>query len=720
MRLSGLEGDFLEAAQTFYVGDEGSHEVAAEQQHRLQTGALAYVGHVHRDLDDVAGLELGLGYADVAVGIFRVAEAEAEGPLHIHHGVVVVGTAHGCAVLAYLVIIGVQGVDMLGIGERQLAGEVLVTGQEGGQGVSAKVGRQHHIHHGGGQGLDVSNQAGTAFVEHQHDGLAGLGQFLHQLLLVGRKIEVVHVTGRLAVGILTHTGDDDIGPSGGGNSLCDAGRILVLPGHGRLVIHHASLVRNVRETGLQGLYDGVVLRDKGVGTSLPGIAPAAVEGTQAIGIGAGDKDLFVFGERQNAVVLQQDLALHGHVIGLMGIGGRCKHGIFMLPGGILKQAQAHFQAQDTADGVVQAGLGNLPFLHQFDDGGAAFGIVGVHDHVDTGVDAQGHGLFLVGGHMVPHIEVVNVGPVGHQQAVPVELFFHPAAEQDGVGVGGDAVDGGRIHHGGEGAGAEAFQERGEVFLPQVVFGDIGRRTVLSGMRNAISHEVLQGHGHVFQVNVVGIGSLQGQRFLTGHFGLQEGVFAEAFPDTRPARVATQVHHRGEHPRHLGGAGFIGHGVAHHTGEIPFEGGADVDFLRIQRAFHQIGGAMDHVHAIDAGNADGFHGLLLDLAHHGSRLLARVGGVMHDVQDGTHLVLADDQVQFQGVDGFVGGIFQGGDVQLDQLAGLFLQGHPCEHTFHFGLHGRVCRNGRGRFGGVAGDNGNNCQGNEVFLHISPVL
>ena len=180
---------------------------------------------------------------------------------------------------------------MLGIGEGQLAGEVLVTGQQGCQGVAAIVGRQHNVHHGGGQRLDVTDQARTAFVEDEHDGLARGGQFAHQLLLVVRQVQVVHIAGGLAVGVLTHAAHNDVGAAGGFHRQGDVDGQVPLPVE--LVVHHAGYPFHLSgETVEQGLEDGVVLRDEVIGRSLPGIAPAAVQRAQAVGVGAADQDLF--------------------------------------------------------------------------------------------------------------------------------------------------------------------------------------------------------------------------------------------------------------------------------------------------------------------------------------------------------------------------------------------------------------------------------------------
>ena len=266
--------------------------------------------------------------------------------------------------------------------------------------------------------------------------------------------------------------------------------------------------------------------------------------------------------------------------------------------------------------------------------------------------------------MVTHIEVVDVSPVGDEHAVPSELFLDPAGEEGLVGMGRDAVDGRGIDHGGQGAGAEAGQERAEEFLAKVVLGDDGRGAVLTAGRHAIAHEMLQGHGAVVGVDMVRVLTLDGDGLDAGHLGLEVGILAEAFPDARPARVAAEVHDRGEHPRALRGTGLIGHRLAEHAGIFAVERRGDIDLLRIEGTVGKVGGTMDHVESIDARDADEFHGLLLDLADHRGGLLAAVGGIVHDIEDGTDLVFAEDLLEFRRVDRLMGLVFQDGNVELD--------------------------------------------------------
>ena len=585
-----------------------------------------------------------------------------------------------------------EGVDVLGIGEGQLTGEVAVSGQQGGQGFTAVIGRKHDVHHSLGQRLNVSDQAGTAFIEDEDNGLAGSGQGLHQLLLVGRQVQVIHVAGGLTVGVLPYAGNDDIGLRGSRHGLGNAGSVFGLPVVSRQVLDTGLIVHVAGEAPLEGFQDGIELGDEIVGRSLPGVTPTAIERAEAVGIGTGDQDFLRSLKGQDTIfVLQQHLGLHGGVERLMGKARRSELGIITVPGGLLEQAQTDLQAQYATDGVIDAGHGNVAALGQVHNDVAALGVVRIHDHVDTGVDAHLHGFALVGGHMVAGIEVVNIGPVRHEQTVPAQFFLHPTAEQDGVGMGGNAVDRGTVHHGSKGAGAETLQERSEEFLTQVIGRNDGRSAVLSTDGHTVSHEMFEGNGHILQADVIGVVSLEGLRLLAGHHSLQVGIFSKALPDTRPAGVTPQVHHRGKHPRNLGGTGFISHGRSHHAGINRIKSGSKVNLLGIQGTFDQIRSAMDHVQAIDTRDADSLHGFLLNLTHHIGSMLPSMGTVVHDVQDRAYFILADDFIQLGGINGFVRLVLQDGDGKLDHLACFFLEGHAFQHLLNLGLNGLVGRN-----------------------------
>ena len=117
--------------------------------------------------------------------------------------------------------------------------------------------------------------------------------------------------------------------------------------------------------------------------------------------------------------------------------------------------------------------------------------------------------------------------------------------------------------------------------------------------------------------------------------------------------------------------------------------------------------MDHVEAVDAGDAEDFHRLVLDLLDHRGGMGAGMGRVVHHVQDRAHLVFADDPVELGRVDGLVGIVFQHHDGELDHLSGFLLERHVLEDLFNLCFHilvpgnggsgGRLRRAGSGEYG-----------------------
>ena len=220
---------------------------------------------------------------------------------------------------------------------------------------------------------------------------------------------------------------------------------------------------------------------------------------------------------------------------------------------------------------------------------------------------------------------------------------------------------------------------------------------------------------MLQINMIGVRTLDGYGLFAGHFGLKIRILTEAFPNTGPAGVTAKVHDRREHPRDLRSAGFIGHRTAQQTRIFTVESGAKINLLRIKTTIRKISGTMNHINAINARYADQIHGNFLNLANHCSRLLTGMGTVVHHIQDGTNLISAQNKLQLCRIKGFAGFVLQHGDVQLDQLAGLFLQRHAFEDLFHLCFNGFIGRNGIGALWGAG--NGKNAKQNQTLSHIS---
>ena len=152
---------------------------------------------------------------------------------------------------------------------------------------------------------------------------------------------------------------------------------------------------------------------------MPGVTPTAVKAAHAVGVGACQKYLCALFEGQGAVVLEQYHALLGCVQGNISMPGTCKLRVCL---GICircaEQSQTEFHAQDAAYGIIDAAHGYRTLLNEFLQDIAELQAVGVHGHVNAGVDGHLDGFFLILGNLVAVVKVVYIGPVGKDHSVP--------------------------------------------------------------------------------------------------------------------------------------------------------------------------------------------------------------------------------------------------------------------------------------------------------------
>ena len=209
---------------------------------------------------------------------------------------------------ARFVVVRNQRVDFFRISERHLSAEVGVTGNEVCQRITAVVARKHSIDNSLSQRLDVSNQARTTFVQHQNDGLPGLGKSLHQIELVLGEEEVRQVTRSLAVRVLTDAGNDVVGTGSGSYSFLYL-RSVFFPPVATLLISDTGFVNDIVRTEFigEGFKNRIVLACMLIGlVTLPRVGPAAVEATHGVGIRTGNQQLLAFCQRQYTVCILQE------------------------------------------------------------------------------------------------------------------------------------------------------------------------------------------------------------------------------------------------------------------------------------------------------------------------------------------------------------------------------------------------------------------------------
>ena len=211
------------------------------------------------------------------------------------------------------------------------------------------------------------------------------------------------------------------------------------------------------------------------------------------------------------------------------------------------------------------------------------------------------------------------------QPLEAPLLAQQVGQQPAVGGGGHAVDGVQRDHHRAGAGVHR--------------GLVGRQVVLEHARQAHVHGVVvaAAFGRAVQGEVLDrrhdavrggqVGALVGTDHHAGQQRGQVGVFAEAFRDPPPARVAGDVDHRREAHVEPVGAGFEGgdpRAAGDHLG-VPAGGQAEADGKD---------GAVPVGHVVGMEQRD-LQAAMADLVLHGANV--RAG---HGIEYGADLAGAD--------------------------------------------------------------------------------
>jgi hypothetical protein len=147
------------------------------------------------------------------------------------------------------------------------------------------------------------------------------------------------------------------------------------------------------------------------------------------------------------------------------------------------------------------------------------------------------------------------GPVGHHHAAKAPLAFEDVAQQVAVAGGGHAVqvvEG--VHERSRARIARRLEGR-QMRFPQLPQAHVHRVVFAPAHRGAITGKVLG--GGQYRIGITALAALQALDARGGDLRGQVGVFARAFGDTAPARVARHIHHRRKGPVDAGGGGFGG-------------------------------------------------------------------------------------------------------------------------------------------------------------------
>ena len=226
--------------------------------------------------------------------------------------------------------------------------------------------------------------------------------------------------------------------------------------------------------------------------SLPGIAPSTIQAAHLIGIRTREENLLAMLQRKDiTLVLQEHHTLGSSLQGELGKLLTPKLRIILeFLGWVLEEVETVLHAKHTPTGIVDATHRNLTFLHQFYKIATSITRIRFHNHIDTSIDGNAERILLVLCHHLTSIEIIDVCPVGDEHTIPSCLFLQPSCQNVLVGVHRHTIDGSGIHHHGQGSSLQTRQERSKVLLSQIGRRDIGWRTVFTGPRHTIAHEVL--------------------------------------------------------------------------------------------------------------------------------------------------------------------------------------------------------------------------------------
>ena len=204
------------------------------------------------------------------------------------------------------------------------------------------------------------------------------------------------------------------------------------------------------------------------------------------------------------------------------------------------------------------------------------------------------------------------------------------------------------------------------------------------------------------VRVAALEALHGRHT---HLGVDVSVFAVVLPHARPARVAPQVDHRGESPRHATGACLVSRNRRSAAHKAAVERSAHVHSLRKERAVEGVSHSVDFVYSVNAGYADGLHRLFLYLADGPRPHFLLLGDAKGHVEQRAYLVFSDYSVklglaQCKAVGAALVEVGHYVDGYFTHLPYLLIQRHTLQPRLYVSLdcrvrldgrwHGRACR------------------------------
>ncbi len=587
------------------------------------------------------------------------------------------------------------------------------TGDRGG----ALLAGEERLHDRRGLGDGAAQRVGPSGEQDGDDRPAGVEQRVEELLLGPGQREGLGVAA-LAAGAaaeqarpVAEDGDDDVGLTGRVHRLADAGEVAVVDagaaGDGDVRVGELGGQRVVQR--------GQVDADRDLRVPHPDVpreGVAAEHGGRLGGVGADQGDAARPGQRQGAVVGQQDDRLLGDLAGQFPVLGpvqvdaaaqrlrvRQVHAVERGRDGApvrVEQAEQRLLGEDAAHRPVDQCLRDPALGDRLDQRGAE-GLDGGQFDVDARPQRGARGVGPVGGEAVQGLQEGDAEVVGDDGSLEPPGVAQQPGQQRLVGRGRHTVDVGVGVHDGAGAAlAHGHLERRQQDVGPFA-GAHGRGgEVAAGAGGGVADEVLEGGDDP--------GGLQAPH-VRGADGADEvRVLADGLLHPSPAGVADHVEDGGEALVDADGPHVAADGGGHAAHHVRVEGGAPGQRHGVGRG--APGGEAGQALLVrDGGNAEAAGGGDAGLgAHEGERA---EGGVDGDGAEGPGELAQSGGDEDVEVDGLLHVVLVGGDLAAlvggahphsVELGDLLLEGHRGDERVDSGGDGVVGVVPQGLFGG----------------------
>jgi hypothetical protein len=390
------------------------------------------------------------------------------------------------------------------------------------------------------------------------------------------------------------------------------------------------------------------------------------QGFPLVGQRAQHRDAPVFGQWQHAIVLQQHHRLARGLARQLAILRR-RHRAFgalaiaAVTERVLEQPQPVLGFQHAAHRGVHFRHRHLARAHQL---GQLFQVgAAVQIDVDAGVQCDAHRVRDAGGDAL-QLQLRDGVVVGHDQAIEAPTRAQPIRQQRAVATGGNPVQRNESRHDRARAGIHGSVVGRQVNVAELALGQVRRGVVEAGFHRAVTGEVLDGGHH--GVRCGQIIALETAHLCLRHRRAEVRIFAGAFDDASPARIAPEVHHRAECPVHPHRGCFLRRRTIDALPQVRVPG-------RGHRQRHRKDGAKavaDVAHEPQRDLQPRLHGDFLQVA----QVASQIRLVSQHAVGAADLAFPDQLLQVVAVSADDG-----------ELADLFLQRHASEQAVDEGVH-----------------------------------